>query len=125
MEWNIIDINMILFELNETTDFKNDIYCNDKYSGGGGGGGEIEFEEEFEDYNLLSMSSITRLARKGGVKSISRDAIQEIQKILVKHLFIILKKCLIIRDERNTKILTPIDLKTVLRILNNKYILEN
>jgi histone H3/H4 len=58
----------------------------------------------------LSRPSITRLARKAGVKSISEECFNDIRSIITERLKIIIEKALIVNSQHQTKTLMPEDI---------------
>jgi len=65
----------------------------------------------------LTRPSITRLARKAGVKSISEDCFAEIRELTKNKLVSLLKVALIVNSERQTKTIMPDDIYEALRLL--------
>ena len=58
----------------------------------------------------LTKPSITRLARKAGVKSLSEDCYNSINKLVKTQLSEIIVAALVVNSEHNTKTLMPEDI---------------
>ena len=57
--------------------------------------------------DILTKPSITRLARKAGVKSLSDNCYEDINKIIVEKLEDVLEASLLVKNEHNSKTLMP------------------
>jgi histone H3/H4 len=66
--------------------------------------------------NLITKPSITRIARKSGVKSMSDDCYPVIQECLKNMVTEIIKTALIINSENNTKTLMTEDVYKAIRM---------
>jgi histone H3/H4 len=64
----------------------------------------------------ITSPSITRLARKAGVKSMSKDCYNCIRKIAQKELDNIVKTMLIVNSEHNTKTIMQNDIYDALKL---------
>ena len=64
----------------------------------------------------LTRPSITRLARKAGIKSVSEECFEEIRDLIRNKLVSLLKIILIVNSERQTKTLMPDDIYEALRL---------
>ena len=71
----------------------------------------------------ISTPALIRLARRAGISNVATSALDTIQDILAVKLDKIVKMSLVVRDERNVKVLTPHDIKTALYV-DNQYILH-
>ena len=59
---------------------------------------------------MITKPSLSRLARRAGVKSLSEDCYKEINNFIVETLSKVLKTVLIVNSERNTKTIMPDDI---------------
>jgi histone H3/H4 len=66
--------------------------------------------------NHITKPSITRLARRAGVKSLSDDCYNNIRKTAEKYLSDIIVAALVVNSEHNTKTLMPEDIYEALRL---------
>lgn len=64
----------------------------------------------------ITKPSITRLARRAGVKSLSDDCYNNIRNIVNKQLSDIIVAALVVNSEHNTKTLMPEDVYEALRL---------
>jgi len=64
----------------------------------------------------ITKPSITRLARRAGVKSLSDDCYNNIRKTAEKYLSDIIVAALVVNYEHNTKTLMPEDIYEALRL---------
>jgi histone H3/H4 len=64
----------------------------------------------------LTRPSITRLARKAGIKSVSEECFEEIRDLIRNKLTSLLKIILIVNSERQTKTLMPDDIYEALKL---------
>ena len=64
----------------------------------------------------ITKPSITRLARRAGVKSLSDDCYNNIRNIVNKQLSDIIVAALVVNSEHNTKTLMPDDIYEALRL---------
>jgi len=65
----------------------------------------------------MTRPSITRLARKAGVKSISEDCFTNIRALVSQHLHMIIQNALVINSEHQTKTLMADDIYESLAML--------
>jgi len=64
--------------------------------------------------------SITRLSRRGGVKSMSDECYDTIRKIIEHKLTEVVKAVVVVNSEHNTKTIMPNDVYDALQLLNHK-----
>jgi histone H3/H4 len=64
----------------------------------------------------ITKPSITRLARRAGVKSLSDDCYSNIRVIVEEYLSDIIVAALVVNSEHNTKTLMPEDIYEALRL---------
>ena len=65
----------------------------------------------------ITKPSITRLARRSGVKSLSEDCYNNIREIVEEYLSDVIIAALVVNSEHNTKTLMPEDIYEALRLL--------
>lgn len=65
----------------------------------------------------LTKPSITRLARRAGVKSVSEECFNTIQDLVSNQLEEIIHAALVVNSEHQTKTLMPDDVSEALRLL--------
>jgi histone H3/H4 len=65
----------------------------------------------------ITKASLTRLARRAGVKSISKECYKNFRALLVQRMEIVLQTILLISEERQTKILTTLDVYNALNLM--------
>jgi histone H3/H4 len=64
----------------------------------------------------ITKPSITRLARRAGVKSLSEDCYNNIREIVEEYLSDVIIAALVVNSEHNTKTLMPEDIYEALRL---------
>ena len=69
------------------------------------------------DIGDITKPSITRLARRAGVKSISNKCFDPIRKIIMKRLEVIISNALIVNSEHQTKTLMSSDIYNACELL--------
>jgi histone H3/H4 len=82
-------------------------------------------QTKIDDDIRLSQPSIIRLARRAGITSISTDALETIQDIMKIKLNNIISHSVVIRDERNVKILSVADVKVAIGLTDSNIIYKN
>lgn len=65
----------------------------------------------------IAKPSITRIARRAGIKSMSEDCFPLIRSLIVLKLSFLLEKVLIINSEHGTKTILPTDIYDTLSVL--------
>lgn len=70
-----------------------------------------------ETINDITKPSITRLARRAGVKSLSDDCFDTVRQIIYIHLDEIIKASLVVNSEHNTKTLMSDDIYDALGLI--------
>lgn len=68
---------------------------------------------------VITRPSITRLARRGGVKSLSDDCYTELRSIIHRDLLNIVQATMIVNSEHQTKTLMPSDVYEAMRLLGH------
>jgi len=66
----------------------------------------------------ITKPSLTRLARRGGVKSLSDDCFDTIRNLMGMKLSEIIKTVIIVNSEHQTKTIMPQDVYEALQLLN-------
>jgi histone H3/H4 len=69
--------------------------------------------------DTITKPSISRLARRAGVKTISEDCYNTIRELMFKKLDVVLETVLIVNTEHQTKTLMPEDIYNALYLLNH------
>ena len=72
-----------------------------------------------EDKNFINKPSLVRLSKIAGVKSLSHDCYDIVNKIAFEKLEEIVKTCLIVNSEHKNKIISKKDLYSALHILGH------
>jgi len=75
--------------------------------------------------DYLNKSSINKLSRRAGVKSISEECNEKIRKIIENKLDEIISTIIIINSEHNTKTIMTNDVHESLHLLNHKITISN
>lgn len=70
----------------------------------------MEVEIEDDNNSHISKLSIIKLARRAGIKTISKDSYDIVRTIIIKELNEIILKALILNSENNTKTLMVDDI---------------
>lgn len=66
----------------------------------------------------ITKPSLTRLARRGGVKSLSDDCFDTVRNLMGMKLSEIIKTVIIVNSEHQTKTIMPQDVYEALQLLN-------
>lgn len=72
-----------------------------------------------ETINDITKPSITRLARRAGVKSVSDDCFHAIRQIISNHLDTVVRAAMVVNSEHQTKTLMADDVYDAFSIMGN------
>lgn len=64
----------------------------------------------------ITKPSITRLARRAGVKSLSEECYPTVRSLVTKHLTEVITAAIVVNSEHNTKTLMPEDVYEAFRL---------
>ena len=73
----------------------------------------------------ITKPSITRLARRAGVKSLSEECYPAVRDLVQRHLKDIIQTAIVVNSEHNTKTLMPEDVYEAFRLRNHNVAQSN